>query len=252
MNQEEIIKFIEQKIGYQFQDKSLLINSITHRSYLNQNKAGEFFKEHNERLEFLGDAVLEIVVTDYLYKNFPDPEGHLTALRAALVNYKLIGGVGLSLGFSEVLYVSKGERSVDGEVRMSILADAVEAVIGAIYLDGGLDACLGFVEQNILNKLPEIIDKKAYKDDKTKLQEYVQKYLKETPKYKIISTSGKDHDRVFECGVFVSNELIALGGGKSKQDAEVVSAREALIVVKNMIKTLSLSELNVVHSDGLI
>jgi ribonuclease-3 len=236
MNQQEIIAFIEEKLGYQFRDKDLLVTSITHRSYLNQTKSDKIKKEHNERLEFLGDAVLEIVVTDYLYKNYKEAEGHLTALRAALVNYKLIGCVGVDLGFSEALYVSKGERSVDGEIRLSIIADAVEAVIGAIYLDGGLDFCSTFIHKNILNRLPEIIKQKAYKDDKTKLQEYVQKYLKETPKYKIISTSGKDHDRVFICGVFITNDLVATGEGRSKQDAEVVSAKAALIVIEEKFK----------------
>ncbi|MEI6728095.1 MAG: ribonuclease III [bacterium] len=236
MNQQEIITFIEEKLRYSFKDKNLLETSITHRSYLNQGKFGVAKKEHNERLEFLGDAVLEIIVTDYLFKNFTEPEGHLTALRAALVNYKLIGSVGLSLGLSEVLYVSKGERSIDGDVRLSIVADAVEAVIGAMYLDGGLSSSSAFVEANILTKLPEIINQKTYKDDKTKLQEYVQKYLKETPKYKIISTSGKDHDRAFVCGVFVSNELVVTGEGRSKQDAEVVCAKDALTAIKEKFK----------------
>jgi ribonuclease III len=236
MNQQEIIIFIEEKLKYSFKDKNLLETSITHRSYLNQGKPAGAKREHNERLEFLGDAVLEIIVTDYLFKNFIEPEGHLTALRAALVNYKLIGSVGLSLGLNEVLYVSKGERSIDGIVRLSIVADAVEAVMGAVYLDGGLEECSVFVKENILTKLPEIINQKTYKDDKTKLQEYVQKYLKETPKYKIISTSGKDHDRAFVCGVFVSNNLIATGEGRSKQDAEVVCAKEALKAVKEKFK----------------
>lgn len=232
MNQQEIIDFVEKKLDYCFKDKSLLETSITHRSFLNQGKISTLKREHNERLEFLGDAVLEIIVTDYLFKHFTEPEGHLTALRAALVNYKLIGSVGLDLGFSDVLYVSKGERTVEGEVRLSIVADAVEAVIGAMYIDGGLDSCTIFVKTNILTKLPGIINQKTYKDDKTKLQEYVQKYLKETPKYKIISTSGKDHDRAFLCGVFIANEMVATGEGRSKQDAEVACAKEALVAIK--------------------
>lgn len=227
---------LQQIINYQFENPQLLKTALTHRSYLNERERDMTILEHNERLEFLGDAVLELCVTDFLYKNFEEKEGYLTALRASLVNYKLIGEVGVEIGLENLIYLSAGEKAELGKARLTIVADAVEAVLGAIYLDGGIGHCTHFVKNFILSKLEEIILNNRWKDDKTILQEMCQKHFKITPRYKVMAMLGKDHDKVFKIAVLLNSELLAEGEGKSKQEAETIAATHALNVIKNRIE----------------
>jgi ribonuclease-3 len=226
MNQ--IFTDLEEVLKYTFQNKLLLKTSLTHKSYFHEKKRDKTIVEHNERLEFLGDAVLELVVTEHLYEKFSEDEGHLTALRAALVNYRCIGEVGMDLGLEHVILLSKNEREELGKARLSIVADAVEAVIGAIHLDGGYEPAAKFIHAFILPKLQTIIDQELYIDAKTKLQEEIQRELKVTPRYKILSSTGKDHEKVFESGVYIDSTMLAKGEGASKQESEVNAARNAL------------------------
>ncbi len=226
------LTIVQQSIGYVFNDIRLLKQSLVHRSYLNEKDKDETVTEQNERLEFLGDAVLELIVTEYLYKNFQESEGFMTAVRAALVNYKLIGEVGNTLGLDQEILLSKGEKEELGRARLTIVADCVEAVLGAMYLDGGIVPCVRFIEDNILIKLEEIILNQSYKDFKTLLQEFTQKHVHQTPRYEVISTEGKDHEKVFTIGVWVGSERMAIGEGRSKQDAETSAATIALKIMQ--------------------
>lgn len=218
----------QELIGYNFQNPKLLYNALVHRSYLNEKHRYQDLNEHNERLEFLGDAVAEIIVTNFLYQTFNEPEGFLTSLRAALVNYKNMGQAGLEIGLDNLILISNGEKAELGKARLSIVADAVEAIIGAIYLDGGYDVAKKFVDSYILNKLGAILQNQSYKDNKTQLQEYTQKYLKQTPRYQITQSQGKDHEKVFTIEVSVGGVRYSEGVGKSKQDAEIDAAGKAL------------------------
>jgi len=228
------IKYIETQINYVFQNKVLLKTAITHRSYLHEKFKDPDITHHNERLEFLGDAVLELVVTEYLYSNLNQDEGVMTTLRASLVNYKIIGKIGQSLGLDTKINLSSSEKEELGRARLSIVADAVEAIIGAIHLDGGYKLSKTFIEKFVLVKLPEILNKKTYKDYKTLLQELCQKKLKSTPKYKVIFTEGKDHKKKFYVGVWINGQLYTKGEGKSKQEAETQAAKKAYL---NFCKT---------------
>lgn len=223
---------VQLTIGYKFKDLRLLRLALTHRSYLNEREKDKDITEHNERLEFLGDAVLELVVTEYLYANFQDPEGYLTALRASLVNYRIIGDIGNGLGLDEEILLSSGEKAELGKARLTIVADAVEAVIGAMYLDGGYQVCLEFIKKFILIKLTEVITTQSWKDSKTLLQEFCQKYYKVTPHYRVLGSEGKDHEKTFRVGVTIeSNRILAEGEGRSKQDAETAAAEKAMEVL---------------------
>lgn len=219
------IKF-EKQIGVNFNDKNLLRQVFVHRSYLNENPS--FDLQHNERLEFLGDAVLELVVTEYLYRNYPNPEGELTNWRSALVKGETLASVSGDLGISNLLYLSKGEEKSGGKGRQIILANAFEALIGAVYLDGALDKAREFINKYILVKLPEILELELYLDAKSKLQELVQEKECYTPMYRVIGESGPDHDKRFTVGVFVNDRMIGDGAGSSKQAAEQVAAASAL------------------------
>jgi ribonuclease-3 len=223
---------IQQSLGYTFINPKLLKQALVHRSYLNEKDKDEDVKEHNERLEFLGDAVLELIVTDYLYKQVDQNEGMLTALRASLVNYKTIGEVGNAIDLDTTILLSRGEKEELGRARLTIVADCVEAILGALYLDGGLEVCKRFVEEKILVLLPEIIASGSYKDFKTLMQEFCQKHTKITPHYRVISSEGKDHEKVFLIGVWVGNEKIAEGEGRSKQEAETEAAQTALQILQ--------------------
>ncbi len=227
---------LQNRINYQFENQLLLKTALTHRSYLNERERDMTILEHNERLEYLGDAVLELCVTDFLYKNFDDKEGYLTALRASLVNYKLIGEVGIELGLENLIYLSIGEKSELGKARLTIVADAVEAILGAIYLDGGIGPCAHFVKNLILSKLESIILNHRWKDDKTILQEICQKHFKITPRYKVMAMLGKDHDKIFKIAVFLGTELLAEGEGKSKQEGETLAAGGALTVIRTRVE----------------
>lgn len=220
------LKKLEKSLGAAFKNKNLLKEALIHRSYINEHPGSSF--NHNERLEFLGDAVLELAVTDYLYRNYNNPEGELTNWRAALVNRQVLGDVSLKIGINENLFLSRGELRSEGKARKIILANALEAIIGAIYLDGGIRAATKFIKKNILNLLPEIIEKKLYIDAKSNLQELVQDKISITPEYRVIKEIGPDHAKHFKVGVYVGKKLIGEGDGLSKQEAQENAARDAL------------------------
>jgi ribonuclease-3 len=217
---------LESKIKMQFKDRSLLQSAMTHRSYLNENRKWPL--PHNERLEFLGDAVLELITTEYLFKNFPNPEGELTNLRSALVNYKMLSIVASDLGLDDFILLSKGEAKDTGRARQVILANTIEALIGAIYLDGGFDVTKNFVDENVINRLADIVKEGKILDPKSKFQELTQEKLGVTPHYKVLAEWGPDHNKNFEVGVFVGERQIASGVGSSKQEAEIAAAENGL------------------------
>ncbi len=210
-----------------FNDDGLLTQALTHRSYLNEHR-GEV-PGHNERLEFLGDAVLELAATRFLYDRFPEkPEGELTALRAALVNSNMLSEVAHTIGVNDYLLLSRGEAKDTGRARQFLLANALEAIIGAIYLDQGYEAAERFVEQYVLPKTDEIIAQRLWQDPKSAFQEKAQDAEGATPTYAVIKESGPDHDKQFVVGVYVRGMLVAQGDGRSKQEAEQDAARAAL------------------------
>lgn len=218
---------LEERLGHVFRDRSLLLQAVTHRSYLNEHTDFEY--SHNERLEFLGDAVLELIVTEHLYRTYANPEGDLTNWRAALVNAKTLAGISQELKFEEFLLLSKGEaRDKDSKARMYILANAIEAIIGAIYLDSGMKASEKFIHEKILSHLPTILALELYKDAKSKFQETAQELLGNTPTYKVLEEKGPDHQKEFTVGVFIGHDLIAIGRGTSKQEAQVAAAEAGL------------------------
>ncbi|MCK4354815.1 ribonuclease III [Candidatus Parcubacteria bacterium] len=227
MNKIKDFSPLEDKLEIKFENRDLLTQSFIHRSYLNENP--NFYLGHNERLEFLGDAVLELVVTEDLYKKYPDkPEGELTNWRAALVNAKMLSFVAKEIGFNEFLILSQGEKKETGKARQFILADAIEAFIGALYLDQGYNTCQKFIKEYIMKKLPHIIEAGLYKDAKSSFQEKAQEKASITPNYKVIKETGPDHQKHFSIGVFLDKELIAEGKGSSKQEAEEDAAKNAL------------------------
>lgn len=218
---------LEEKLKIFFEKKEFLITAFCHRSFLNENP--DFSFGNNERLEFLGDAVLELVVTEHLFKEFPQStEGELTLLRAALVNTEKLSQLAKELGFEEFLLLSKGEEKAQGKGRLTILANAFEAFIGALYLDKGYEACREFIKKFLLVKLPEIIEKRLFKDAKTLFQEKAQEILGITPTYKVLKEEGPDHQKKFIVGVFLGEELIAESEGSSKQEAGEKAAQLAL------------------------
>jgi len=217
----------EEKIDVNFKDKNLLRQAFTHRSYLNENPS--LGLEQNERLEFLGDAVLEMAITEYLYKKYPQKtEGEMTALRAALVNAVTRSEAAGELNIGDLMLLSKGETKSLGKARQYILANALEALIGAIYLNGGYEETFDFLEKNLFGKIEEVIEKKLWIDAKSLFQEKAQELESVTPSYKVLAESGPDHEKVFTMGVFLGDELIAEGNGASKQEAEQDAARKAL------------------------
>ena len=210
-----------------FNDKKLLEQAFIHRSYINESTGSKL--SHNERLEFLGDAVLELIVTDYLYNKYPDrDEGELTAYRSALVNAVIIGEVAQAIGMNDYLLLSKGEAKDAGRARSYILANTYEAYVGAVYIDQGYDVARDFISRTLFGKIDTIVAKKLWRDAKSLVQEKSQEYLNMTPVYKVISEAGPDHDKHFTIGVFFGDEQIATGKGKSKQEAEQAAARSAL------------------------
>ncbi len=205
---------------------NLLITAFTHRSYLNEHK--KTVTAHNERLEFLGDAVLELVVTEFLYGNYSEPEGILTNWRSALVRTESIGAAAAREGFEPLLRLSRGEKRGSDRAREQILANAYEAVIGAVYLDKGYEAAKAFIEKTLLPTFNDILKEGSWMDPKSRLQEVVQSRDSFTPVYKVLSEEGPDHDKVFVIGVFVDNQLKGEGTGPSKQAAQVAAAQAAL------------------------
>lgn len=218
--------FATSVLGVEFKDISLLITAFTHRSYLNEHR--KTVKEHNERLEFLGDAVLEVVVTEYLFNNYSEPEGVMTNWRSALVRTESIGAAALAAGFEPLLRLSRGEKRGTGRAREQILANSYEAVVGALYLDQGYEAAKAFIEKTILSTFDTILNTGSWMDPKSRLQEIVQNQESHTPSYKVLSEEGPDHDKVFTVGVFVDSQLRGEGTGPSKQAAQVAAAEAAL------------------------
>ncbi len=226
-NMEERFKKLEEKTKVEFKNKDLLFQAFCHRSYLNENP--NFNLGHNERLEFLGDAVLELVITSYLYFTYPDEsEGMLTTWRAALVNTKQIGNTAEDLGFQEFILLSRGEKNEKGKALLCILANTFEAFIGAVYIDQGYDTVERFVRDNLICRLDKIIKEESYRDPKSQLQEITQEELSITPSYDVLQEKGPDHQKSFIMGVFLNNNLIGKGHGQSKKEAEEEAAKEAL------------------------
>lgn len=219
---------LQVKLGTAFFDRTVLLTAITHRSYLNEHRDATW--GHNERLEFLGDAVLELIVTDYLFSKYPDkPEGELTAVRAALVNTVSLSAAAESLELNAHLLMSKGEAKDTGRARQYILANVFEACIGAIYIDQGYDAAKQFVAGQLFAKTDEIVRKRLWQDAKSRFQEMSQEHANVTPTYETLSQQGPDHDRVFTVGVFLHKHLVAEGEGRSKQEAEQQAAEKAIV-----------------------
>ena len=221
-----LIRKFAQANDLKFHDFEILVNAFVHRSFLNENAKFNF--KNNERLEFLGDAVLELVITEYLYNKFEKPEGELTALRSALVRGRNLAKTAETLGIYECLYLSKGERNSSEKAKGLILANALEAVIGAIYLDQGIEIVKRFVLKNIAVDIEKVIDEKLYVDAKSDFQEKVQDLFKVTPHYKVVSEEGPDHNKEFTSAVIIDKKEIARGTGSSKNIAEQDAAKNAL------------------------
>ena len=223
---EEYRKFAREKLGFEFNDINLLITALTHRSYVNEHK--QSVKEHNERLEFLGDAVLELVSSDFLYRTYDEPEGIMTAWRSALVRTESIGAAGEELGYEPLVRLSKGEKHGSSRAHAVILADCFEAVIGAIYLDQGYDTARDFIAKWILVKIDKILEDGSWRDPKSYLQELAQHNDGATPQYRVLNEEGPDHDKTFTVGVYVGKQLKGQGTGHSKQEAEGNAAAEGV------------------------
>ncbi len=217
---------LEETFGIAIRNQDLFQEALTHRSYLNEHR--EYAFPHNERLEFLGDAVLELAVTRHLFDHFDNPEGELTSFRAALVNGDMLAKIGQDLRVQDFLLMSRGESKDTGRARQYLIANAMEAIIGALYLDQGYDAARDFIDRHILSHLEEVLEQNLYTDPKSRFQELSQEKTGMTPGYRVLKEWGPDHDRHFVAGVFIGEELVAEGEGASKQDAQRAAAREAL------------------------
>ena len=218
-------EFAKEKLGLKFNDINLLVTALTHRSYVNEHKNAH---EHNERLEFLGDAVLELVTSDFLYRTYDEPEGIMTAVRAALVRTESICGAGKELGYAPLVRMSKGEKQGSERAHDVILADCFEAVIGAVYLDQGYEAARKLIEKHIISKVDKVIEEGLWRDPKSYLQELAQKIDSITPVYRTLKEEGPDHDKSFTVGVYVGDTSRGTGSGHSKQEAQTAAAREGV------------------------
>lgn len=219
-------QFSREKLGFEFENVDLLVTALTHRSYVNEHRKS--VSEHNERLEFLGDAVLELVVTDFLFRNYDEAEGILTSWRAALVRTESIGEAGQKLGYEPLVRMSRGEKQGSDRARLQILANAFEALIGAIYLERGYDDAAAFIATHITTKLEGILKEGSWRDPKSHLQEVMQKVDGVTPRYIVLNEVGPDHDKVFTLGVYAGDRLVSKGVGPSKQAAQQDAAKAAL------------------------
>ena len=219
---------LEALLGCEFDDKIHLLTAVTHRSYLNENREAK--QDHNERMEFLGDAVLELVITDFLFHKYPKkPEGELTAVRAALVNTVSLADASTKLGVNDYLLMSKGEAKDTGRARQYILANVFEALIGALYMDKGYEAAKTFIAAHLFPKTEQIVEKRLWQDPKSRFQELAQEHVSITPSYETLAQVGPDHDRVFTVGVFLKGEKVAEGNGRAKQEAEQDAAEKAIV-----------------------
>lgn len=219
-------KFAREKLGFDFHDISLLVTALTHRSYVNEHRSAGV--EHNERLEYLGDAVLELVSSDFLYRRYNEPEGIMTSLRSALVRTESIGAAGYEIGYEPLVRLSKGEKQGSSRAHEVIIADCFEAVIGAIYLDQGYEVAREFIAKHILSKIDKIIEEGTWRDPKSYVQELAQKVKSSTPTYRTLREEGPDHDKHFVVGMYIAGELFASGEGHSKQDAQTMAAKEGV------------------------
>ncbi|MFB6226235.1 MAG: ribonuclease III [Candidatus Paceibacteria bacterium] len=225
--EEKNFEEFEEKIGIDFDNKNHLVQAFVHRSYINESR--EFPLENNERLEFLGDAVLELSVTEYLFRNYLNPEGELTNWRAALVNADMCSRVARELGMNSYLFLSKGEKQEgDTKARNYILANAIEALIGAIYIDQGFDMADQFIRRWIISKLPEVLEKGLWMDPKSRFQEAAQDKVGITPTYEVIEEEGPDHNKTFTVGVYLEDEQVATAQGSSKQEAQERAAEKGI------------------------
>ena len=222
----EKLQELEERIGVRFSDRDLLLQALTHRSYINENP--KWHLDHNERLEFLGDAVLELVVTEHLYRTYPNPEGELTNWRAALVNAVMLADISKVFDLNEYMLLSRGEAKDTGRARQYILANAMESLIGAIYLVQGYEKSAEFIHAFVLSELPRIIKDNLYRDAKSLFQEKAQEQVGITPNYEVIQEWGPDHARQFKVGVYLGKDLVADGEGPSKQEAQQKAAEMAL------------------------
>jgi len=210
---------IEKSLKVKFKNKDIIQQALVHRSYLNENPS--YRLEHNERLEFLGDAVLELVVTEHLYNTYPNPEGELTNWRASLVNSKMLAKIAQKLNIEKYIFLSKGEsKDKDSKARQYILANALEAIIGAMFLDRGYNIVSDFISRNMLKELPNILENQLYLDPKSRFQEVAQEQFGITPTYKVLTESGPDHDKIFKVGLYLGEALVSHGAGSSKREAQ--------------------------------
>lgn len=233
---EEYRTFAKERLGFEFHDISLLVTALTHRSYVNEHRRATQPLEHNERLEYLGDAILEYVVSDYLIRHYDVPEGTMTGWRSALVCTKSIGESGEELGYGPLVRLSRGEQHGTSRARGSIMADCFEAVIGAIYIDQGLEVVSDFIHKWIIVKIDKIISEESWRDPKSYVQEFCQKYDGGlTPIYRLLKEVGPDHDRTFTIGLFVMGHMLGIGTGHSKQDAQSEAATKAIRYYKERI-----------------
>ncbi|MBQ3263839.1 ribonuclease III [Candidatus Saccharibacteria bacterium] len=226
-------EFAEEKLGFRFNNIMLLVTALTHRSYVNEHR--QSVHDHNERLEFLGDAILELVVSDYLYRNYDEPEGVMTSIRSALVRTEAICAAGKELGYPPLVRLSHGEKNGSNRAHDVIYADCFEAVIGAIYIDQGYQTAKDFIYKHILVKCDEIVEEGLWRDPKSYLQEMIQKLDGVTPQYRTLSQEGPDHNRSFVVGLYVNDQMIASAEGHSKQDAQTDAARQALKIYKERL-----------------
>ncbi len=226
MDLDKYITFANDILGVKFDNIDILVTAFTHRSYLNEHK--KTVSEHNERLEFLGDAVLELVVTEYLYNNFSEPEGILTNWRSALVRTESISAAATKLGYMDLMRLSRGEKRGSDRAKQQIMANAFEAVIGAVYLDKGYEPAKKLITDHILSTLEGILKTGSWMDPKSRLQELAQSLESQTPVYKVMSEEGPDHDKTFVIGVYIGDKLYGKGSGPSKQAGQQSAAESAL------------------------
>lgn len=229
--QKDYADYASRVLGVKFKNLEMLLTALTHRSYLNEHR--KTAKEHNERLEFLGDAVLEMVVTNHLYENYTEPEGVLTNLRSALVRTESIAEAARKLGVDEYLRLSRGERQSAERAKEQIYANTFEAIIGAVYLDQGYESAKAFIEKHLLNSLKTILKTGSWIDAKSKLQEEAQQIHGATPSYKVLSEEGPDHEKLFLVGVFIGGKMYGKGEGNSKQIAQQEAAAQALEAISS-------------------
>ena len=237
MNTTPYQEFAEKQLGFRFDDINLLVTALTHRSYVNEHRKAHLL--HNERLEYLGDAVLELVTSDFLYRHFDEPEGIMTSWRAALVRTESISAAGYALGYEPLVRLSRGEKQGTDRAHAVIIADCFEAVIGAIYLDKGYDEAKKFIEKHILVKIDEIIESDSWRDAKSYFQELTQKVDNTTPEYHTLKEEGPDHNKTFTVAVYVGKSIFGTGVGHSKQDAQIEAAKEGIKKIKKLYPVLA-------------